>query len=292
MDLAARTASFGAGTAGRAAEVVAMPNTEFLETYPLYRDFNLKLPATADRLPYVPIKLQCDECKSDQTYNMQNTYQQGANISNADIAGQVFWLRYQCMSCNKSIRDFFIKIDEQLTYMVKIGQNPAWDVVGDKNIKSMLGNHADYYRRGLIFESQSYGVAAFAYYRRTVEKIIDQLLSQIVELIEPRDRPMYLAALEKTKRTNVAMEKIDFMKDLLPPILRPNQLNPLGLLHASLNEGLHAQNEEECQISAMEIRKILAFLTDQITASANAARAFDESMKTLLDKKTRKIRGN
>jgi len=269
-----------------------MPNTEFLETYPLYKNFEIKLPATADRLPYVPIKMKCDDCKSDQTYNMQNTYQQGANISNADIAGQVFSLRYQCMSCNKSIRDFFIKIDEQLAYVVKIGQNPAWEIVGDKTIESMLGNHADYYRRGLIFESQDYGIAAFAYYGRIVEEIIDQLLNQIVELVESRDRPMYMAALEKAKRTKAAMEKIDLMKDLLPPILRPNQLNPLGLLHASLNEGLHAENEEECQVNAAEIRKILAFLTTQITASANAARAFDESMKTLLDKKTKKIRGN
>jgi hypothetical protein len=265
-----------------------MPNNEFLETYPLYRKVKTKLRPTADHLPYVPIKMKCDRCKSDQTFNMINPYHEMTNILNMDIAGETFWLRYQCMSCKKASREFFIKIDEKLEYIVKIGQDPAWDIAGDKNIEGLLGSHSDYYRRGLICESQNYGIAAFAYYRRIVEKTIDKLLDQIGDLMVAQDKLAYESALEKTKHTRVAANKIELVKDLLPPILRPNDMNPLSLLHETLSEGLHAEGDEQCLDNAAEIRKILVFLTTQITASVNSARAFSESMKTLLDKKSKK----
>ncbi len=232
--------------------------------------------------------MKCEKCKSDQTFNMQNVYQEMTRLSNMAIAGETFWLRYQCMGCKESIREFFIKIDDKLEYVVKIGQNPAWDIAGDKNIEGLLGNHAAYYRRGLICESQNYGIAAFAYYRRIVEEIIDQLLSQIGDLMGAEDKLAYESALEKTKHTRVAAEKIELVKDLLPAILRPNDMNPLSLLHETLSEGLHAEGDDQCLDSAAEIRKILVFLTTQITASVKSARAFKESMKTLLDKKSKK----
>ena len=63
--------------------------------------------------------------------------------------------------------------------MKKVGQSPAWDIVMDKELESLLGDHAYFYKSGLICESQRYGIGAFAYYRRIVEEVIDELLVSV-----------------------------------------------------------------------------------------------------------------
>ena len=168
---------------------------------------------------------------------------------------------------------------------MKIGQFPAWEIEPDETISLMLGEHADYYKKGLVCESQGYGIGAFAYYRRIVEEIIDQLLSEIADLLAGSDRESYLIALEKTKQTRVTQEKIDLVKDLLPPILRPAGMNPLGVLHHALSEGLHAESDERCIELAASIRQIIVFLAHQVAASRAASRTFTESMRKLLEKK-------
>ena len=149
----------------------------------------------------------------------------------------------------------------------------------------LLGEHRDYFRRGLICESQGYGIAAFGYYRRIVEETIDLLLEQISALMIDDEKTKYEKALEQTKSTRQATEKIDLVKDLLPLILRPNQTNPLKLLHESLSEGLHADTDDDCLQRAEEVRSVLVFLTTQIASTNRAANAFTTGMKSLLDKK-------
>ena len=78
------------------------------------------------------------------------------------------------------------------------------------------------------------------------------------------------------------------MKDLLPSILRPDGMNPLGVLHSELSEGLHAETDEDCLENASHIRNILTFLVNQIMASKESAKQFTASMKNLLKKKSEK----
>ena len=78
------------------------------------------------------------------------------------------------------------------------------------------------------------------------------------------------------------------VKDLLPTILRPNGVNPLGVLHSELSEGLHAESDESCLENASHIKSILIYLVNQIIQSKESAKGFTESMKSLLDKKSQK----
>lgn len=151
----------------------------------------------------------------------------------------------------------------------------------------MLGDHADYYKKGLICESQSYGIGAFSYYRRVVEEIIDELLNEIADLMTGEERDRYLEALEQTKKTKITHDKIDLVKDLLPPILRPNEMNPLSVLHDVLSQGLHRESDEHCIELAMTVREALVFLVNQVAASRAAAASFTESMRKLLDRRTK-----
>jgi hypothetical protein len=158
----------------------------------------------------------------------------------------------------------------------------------DKNLELTLGIHAKTFRKGLVCESQGYGIAAFSYYRRITETIIDELLDSITDLIENEKKEEYHKALENTKKTRVTQEKIDLIKDLLPSILRPNGVNPFGVLHSELSEGLHADTDENCLENASHIRDILTFLINQIILSKESAKQFTTSMKILLEKKSEK----
>ena len=185
-------------------------------------------------------------------------------------------------------RYFFIKIHEDREWLMKVGQHPPWEIVPEKNIEKMLDQHADFYKKGLICESQGYGIGAFAYYRRIVEEIIGQLLEDIAELFSGEEQKKYLKALEETKKTVVTQEKIELVQDLLPPILRPEGMNPLSTLHSLLSEGLHADSEEVCMEHAMSVRAVIVFLVNQVAASKAASKDFTQRMRTLLEKKSKK----
>lgn len=158
----------------------------------------------------------------------------------------------------------------------------------DKNLEKTLGKHARTFRKGLVCESQGYGIGAFAYFRRITEELIDELLDSITDLIDSEFKEKYTVALAATKKTRVTQEKIELVKDLLPSILRPNGMNPLGVLHSELSEGIHANTDEACLENANHIKSILIFLVNQIIASKEASKQFTSGMKALLEKKAPK----
>ena len=80
------------------------------------------------------------------------------------------------------------KEEQEIIYMEKIGQYPGWNIEMDKELEKMLGEHTKYYKRGLICESQSYGIGAYAYFRRITEDIIDELLESILGLVEEDEK--------------------------------------------------------------------------------------------------------
>jgi hypothetical protein len=267
-----------------------MPNEEFLEQYPLYRKFPVQhMPDTLNALAKVRINMDCEVCASAQTFLMTNEYHENFQIINHPANGVIFRLVYLCVHCQQFERFFFVKVDYGMKWLMKVGQFPPWETVGNHDIERLLGKHAVYFKRGLTCESQSYGIAAFGYYRRIVEETIDELLEEIADLLTGEDLSKYRRALEETKKTTVAQEKISLVKDLLPPILRPSGMNPLSALHSALSEGLHAESDEACLDLAAHCREVLVFLVNQVAASKASARTFTESMKRLLEKKTKAL---
>ncbi len=76
------------------------------------------------------------------------------------------------------------------------------------------------YKKGKTCESHSYGIGAFAYYRRIIEDIIGELLEVIQDLMVGEELEKYREALERVRKTKNITDKISIVKDLLPPILR------------------------------------------------------------------------
>jgi hypothetical protein len=259
-----------------------MPNKEFLEDYSLFRKMSLELPKTFNSLSQPSINMKCFKCDSIQTFKMENDY---FNYHPVNISDRKVTIVYTCQSCKDYTRQFQVYFSPNNDYMYKFGQYPEWEIKMDKNLEKTLGKHSQTFRKGLVCESQGYGIGAFSYYRRITEDIIDELLDSIEDLIEVEHKEKYNEALLKTKKTRVTQEKIDLVKDLLPSILKPNGMNPLGVLHSELSEGLHAESDEDCMENANHIRSIMTFLINQIIQSKETAKNFSESMKSILEKK-------
>lgn len=279
-----------------------MANKKFLEETPLYSKFKTDLRfkhrfssgLKANSLPKPAIHMYCKDCSSDQTFNMNNEYYDGRNNADEVINKQVKEVIYLCSSCRVNQRIFLISFSVEkenddsmnsILVLEKVGQIPAWDIKMDHNLESVLGDYASHYKKGLICESQSYGIGSYAYFRRVTEDIIDKLLDSIPDLLEGEDKEKYTVALQKTKETRITQEKIDLVKDLLPNSLRPNGLNPLDALHSALSEGLHAEDDKTCLRYADAIKEVLIYLVNQIIKKKEDSKKFTDGMKKLLDKK-------
>lgn len=272
----------------------------FLETYPLYRKLSVDLPSELEDLTFPNVNLHCSNCNSEETFTLANKYGEiidqvsgpGKTVtripSSPPIAGEVILLEYVCARCNEFKWFYFLRFGETSVYMQKIGQFPPYGIDPGKNITKMLGEHVYLFKKGLICESQSYGIGAYAYYRRIVELIIDELLNSIGDLIDENDKKDYEEALSKTKKTKNASEKIELVKDLLPKRLRPENVNPLATLHEKLSKGIHEKSDEECIEDAEAVRTILIYLVGQIIESGESSKQFTESMKKILNKKNKK----
>lgn len=287
---------------------------QFLETYSILR----KLTVTFEKLGYVqggirgtsltnlskpPLNLDCKVCRNSQTFNMENDFEHysvNINILNRSLEsltpiGKILEMRYLCASCSSYRYTYYLEFgidkaprEDSQTFtgwVRKIGQSPPWEIDIDKNLEKALGEDADLYKKGLVCESQSYGIGSYSYFRRITENIIDELLSSISNLIEERDKDKYQQALEKVKKTRITEEKIELVQDLLPSSLQPNGINPLKSLHSALSDGIHNRTDEECLELADTIKTILIFLLEEIRSRNDKAKVFTEKMKRLLERK-------
>ncbi len=267
-----------------------MPNREFLETYPLYKKFRMKLPHFLHELTQVPINMRCEAEGTDETFNMIWDFNNPHWAHEQDCIGATRDIVYNCKSCGKFNRYFMLQFgqDAEGTFVMKVGQAPAWDISPDPALAKLLGERSDYYRKALVCESQSYGIGAFSYYRRIVEEIIDELLNEISDLIEgDEQKARFLATVEEAKKTKISQDKIAFVKDALPSSLRPGGMNPLSVLHEVLSEGLHARSDADCMELSSNVRKILIFLVNQTATTKVARDDFIEGMKKNLDRKSK-----
>lgn len=190
-----------------------MPDKEFLETYPLYRKFNVAIPSTLDEVPTPAINGKCGgDCDSLQTFNQTNTWFENLRYSNYPSGGQVVRAEYKCHYCGSFLWTFLLRIGDNCDSVTKVGQWPAWSITLDPGLARMLGDHVATYRKGLVCESQSYGIGAFAYYRRIVERLIDRLLNDIADLIPEPERENYTAALAETKKLSLHKRKSLWLK--------------------------------------------------------------------------------
>jgi hypothetical protein len=278
----------------------------FIEQKPLYFRLTEGIPAKQSEIYPDKIEFYCSVCKTNRPFHKPG-YGKGkryvgqesgvdrdardeairsvfSEVINSLFSG-IYELKYDCSGCFQEQFLCWIEVNTSEKWIRKVGQVPPWSKNPDSNLTKLISSHRDYYRKGLACESHSYGIGAYSYYRRIVEEVIDDLLNSIEDLIEPSEKETYSNALNEVKNTIVAKEKIALVKDLLPSVLRPEDLNPLSILHSSLSDGIHNESDEKCLESAQHIREVLEFLTTQIEIHRESSKVFTESMRKILDRK-------
>lgn len=229
------------------------------------------------------ISMHCEICNSNQTFKLEHLSVSSVQVPylNFPSKGEIFTLNYLCAGCSAFMRVFLVKVSDNCDYAIKVGQYPGIDISIEKDVEKSLGKYVDIFKKGRICEAQGYGIGAYSYYRRIVESLIDELLDGIPELLDNEKKDEYLKALEKTKNLQHTSEKIEIVKDLLPPILTADGLNPLGALYGILSEGIHNNSDDECIYVAGEIRTILIFLLKEVISLKHSRKEYSESMKII-----------
>ena len=270
-----------------------MPDVNFLEEKPLYSKSVLETPNFIRELKKVNINMFCDTCKNIRTFNMTNDYSDSAeHIHPNNPKGITYELEdnkyitldYLCASCKEFQRFFFIRIDENTDYVQKIGQFPPLDISIPKYIRKAIGEYEDYYKKGRISENFGYGIGAHAYYRRIIEGIIDELLDKVSNLFPEDEKEIYAEALSRAKKAKNATDKIEIVKNLVPPILILDRYNPLKTLHEALSIGIHVESDEVCIENAIIIRKNLEFLVEAIYRYEERTREYINDMDNIKKK--------
>ena len=88
------------------------------------------------------------------------------------IEGHQLGVNYVCAACQLYFVKYMFKVSDDGKSIQKTGQYPPWLIEPTESLRAALGERLDVYKKGLINESQGYGIGAFAYYRRIVEDLI------------------------------------------------------------------------------------------------------------------------
>ena len=272
-------------------EELAKNMAEFLEKWPPLRKYRKPIADELGNRARPAIHMFCANCSTERTFvNLGSQSRHGGHYNFYDSLPAPFDVelaRYLCAACKSFGRLFVLETGETdgKSFIRKIGQKPDWEVILEDRVVQSLGTREALFRRGIDCESSGYGVGAYAYYRRVVEDIIDELLDLIQPLIEREGQAKYAEALKNTKAAIVAQDKIVLLKDLLPPSLCRGGFNPLSIIYSALSEGIHARTDEECLDLAGAVRESLVFLIDELKRSDESQRRFTEGMRKFLDKR-------
>jgi len=269
---------------------------EFLEKRPLYTQIKVdpeKLEQILD-VPNVNINLYCKICNNTRTfllrekaifYDSGNYFVSVIDVRTSPISQfDRFFFRYTCASCKKFDQDFLIRIGESNETIRKIGQFPQFSIDIPKELRVILGKYEDYYKKGRILENFADGIGAYAYYRRIIEGIIDDLLDRIPNLMTGEQKNKFEQKLIMVKEETRAKKKIDLVKDLVPEVLRRGGRNPLQLLHEALSIGIHVEEEDLINDNATLIRETLEYLLVKIIKDEKNEEKFKRNLDDILKK--------
>lgn len=245
----------------------------FLEEKTLYSKEKGLLPILHSKLKQESLNLFCNKCKSNQTFNLTSAifnqkeiFHIGRSITDPDILidegkSGFLHLLYFCAMCKE--QQMIISIVIENKNIQKVGQFPSLDISVPKEIESLKDNRIEkLYKKGRTCENGSYGIGAFAYYRRIVELKIDEVLEKVKELFSDDKKIEYGETLKKIRQEKNAENKIKIVKEIITEDIIKG--NPFKMLYQILSRGIHELSDEECLEHAKSTRKLLILLIKEI----------------------------
>lgn len=243
----------------------------------LWTSFFSKLPA---------ITVSCNNCRANHTFNpVEVDYNEPFEYSNMatnsrsnKLTESSNWLiTYKCMKCNNFRRTYLLRFENvtieetdeddeyNQVFASKVGQFPAQSIEAEKTMENYLSEkNLTLYKRGIITESQSYGIGAFAYYRQILENTIDTLLDEVLKFAESASAKELKLKITEAKQKQSTAEKIDIISSYLPATLSPSGKNIFKLMYSALSDGIHNKSDEDCLKIAQSLRTCMVFLIKKI----------------------------
>lgn len=165
-------------------------------------------------------------------------------------------------------------------FVEKIGLYPQLSSKIDSEIKKHFDRETNnWYFKANECIKQNYGIGAFAYFRRIIEKELLTIVKEISKLdaADSEIKKLY----EKYKTTNQIHSIYDNIFEFLPKSLQSLGVNPIKTLYNQTSEGLHSLKEEDCLSRASSIDILLKFVIKKINEEKSEILKVREVLKNL-----------
>lgn len=196
--------------------------------------------------------------------------------STCQICGLKMNLLLNLFSEDAYLDDTFINL-----HLRKFGQFPAFERNPENEVLNYLTEEdKDNYRKALSNLSVSYGIGAYAYFRRIIENEIKRLVKDISEL--EYDNVDKVRIAWKEYETNRQMTNlIETINPFLPKSLKEIGDNPIKILYQQTSGGLHQFSESECLEKAKHVDKLLRYVIKKVATLKHDYIEAREAMKRL-----------
>lgn len=232
------------------------------------------------------INLQCPTCAdARRTFAILNDGENRRSDSVDVLADKTGLLPFECTYCQEQRCAFLVhvgKTEETAEwYLIKAGVWPSARPAPSAELAKGLGAAKELFIRGLTAQKFGFGIGAYAYYRRVTEDIIERLLADLRQYAEEAGDTELVKAIDETASETQASKQIAVVKDLVPKVLRPGGMNPLGALYDALSDGLHGRTDDECLERAEALRVTIEFLVTRLESLVTTPKQYVEAMKKL-----------
>lgn len=166
-------------------------------------------------------------------------------------------------------------------FIEKVGINPQRKIEPKDSITKYFNRQTNqWYYKGLNCISENYGIGAYAYFRRIIERELINIIKDIKNL--PSSHRAEIEKLLIAHEQDPTVSTIyDNIFEHLPYSLKVLGDNPIKLLYKETSQGLHSLEEEECMKKAKAVQKILEFTIQTINEEKSNIKDLRDLIKSI-----------
>jgi len=174
------------------------------------------------------------------------------------------------------------KTEKKATIFIeKVGANPEIKIIPNKAITNYFDRETNiWYFKGINALDKNFGIGAFAYFRRIIEKELIHIIENI-KLLPDSHTAEIQKLLDKHNENPKVSTIYENIFEHLPNSLKVLGDNPIKLLYNQTSNGLHSLTEKDCLEKAEKILKLLEFVVKKINEEKSEIKDLKETIKGL-----------
>lgn len=267
------------------AELTDQSIKRFLESAPLYVWSVWDQPKINRSSLWIgEIEAHCDTCKVSRPFQDTRPRGGGSGMAIAKMESGEFGYHFICATCKKqSIRIIiWLEVLDDAIRAQKVGERPRKALNRDQVLQKFFAADADNFEKAVVCLANGYGIGAFAYLRRIIERNIGSLLDLLLDDAQAvGGADEIVAAIGELRKESPMSEKIDIANKAVPAYLRPDGVNPLGCMYKTLSEGVHSLSDEECLEKAKDLQECIRYMATELAGRKRHRASFKAAIGRL-----------